>query len=114
MASMSTLEEFWPYYVAQHLNPVNRALHFAGTNLGVACLAAAVLSRRPAAALIGLVCAYGLAWIGHFFFERNRPATFQYPLLSFRADLRMWRLTWTGGMAGEIVRLSPDLRRLRA
>lgn len=108
-----TLDEFWPYYVAQHLNPTNRTLHFVGTNLGLAFASAAVLTRRPALVAAGLAVAYGLAWIGHFGFERNRPATFQYPFLSFRADFRMWRLMWSGAMSGEVAKLGPELRRLR-
>lgn len=111
---MKTLEEFWPFYVAQHLNPTNRALHFIGTNLGLACAGGAAALGRPGLVLSGLVAAYGLAWIGHFFFERNTPATFEYPLLSLRADFRMLRLMWAGAMSAEIARLSGELRRLRA
>ena len=109
----STLDEFWPFYVSQHLNPVNRDLHFAGTTLGLLALAAALAAGRPAWLAAALVAGYGPAWIGHFFFEKNRPATFEHPLLSFRADLRMYALMWRGGMGAEIARLKTELARLR-
>jgi hypothetical protein len=110
----STLDEFWPFYVSQHLNPANRRLHFAGTTLGLWFLALAVLRRSPAALAAALVAGYGLAWVGHFFFEKNRPATFAYPLLSLRADFRMYATMWRGGMSAEVERLKPRLSRLRA
>jgi hypothetical protein len=96
-------QEFWPFYVSQHLNPTNRALHFVGTTLVWVCLAAALLVSPlwlAAAPLAG----YGFAWAGHFFFERNRPATFTYPLWSLRGDFRMFRLMLLGRMAPEVER----------
>ena len=96
-----TYEEFWPYYLSQHANPVNRLLHFVGTScaLGSIVLAALVSWRFVLAAP---VAGYGFAWAGHFFFETNRPATFSYPLWSLRADLQMWwwtlrELSWSEG-----------------
>lgn len=100
--AMKTLTEFWPFYIAQHMKPATRRLHFAGTTIGLACLAAAVITRNAWLLLPGLILSYGLAWIGHFFIEKNRPATFQYPLLSLRADFRMYSLMWQGRMEREI------------
>jgi hypothetical protein len=111
---MTTLDEFWPFYVSQHLNPTNRRLHFIGTTLGLLILAATIALRRPGLLLAGLVCGYAFAWVGHFFFEKNRPATFKYPLLSFRADFRLWWLTLTNQMDTEILLLSAKLKALRA
>jgi hypothetical protein len=105
------LDEFWPYYVSQHLNPTNRLLHFIGTTCGLACLAGSLLWNNPWWIPAGLVLSYGQAWIGHFFFERNRPATFEYPLFSFRADFRMYALMWRGGMHAEVLRLKGGRRR---
>lgn len=126
-----SLQEFWPYYLAEHRQPVSRALHFVGTTwffgtligglvlnpvwtslaLGVAVLAGAwgalkVEPHRPAflpmlllvvpvviaapVVLAGVVGAYACAWIGHFRVERNRPATFRYPVWSFLCDFRLW------------------------
>ena len=109
----SSLDEFWPFYVSQHLNPVNRKLHFIGTTLGLCFLGAACLFRAPFLLIGGLISAYGCAWAGHFFFERNKPATFKHPLLSFRADFRMYRLTLTNQMDAEILLRTAELRRLR-
>lgn len=107
---MKTLEEFWPFYISQHMKPATRRLHFAGTTIGLLCLAAAGLSRDARWLPPGLILSYGLAWIGHFFIEKNRPATFQYPVLSFRADFRMYALMWRGGMEAEIERLNDRIR----
>ncbi len=104
-APPATFEQFWPFYVSQHRRAGTRALHFAGTTLGLFCLARAIGSREPFFLLWGLVGSYGLAWIGHFFIERNRPATFQYPLWSFLGDFRMYALMWMGRMDAEARRL---------
>jgi len=96
----ASFEEFWPYYVSQHLNPVNRWLHFAGTTAALGCLAATPLF--PPAALGAPVAGYGMAWLGHFVVEKNRPATFGNPLWSLRGDFKMWSLMLRGRMAPEI------------
>jgi hypothetical protein len=100
---LSSFEAFWPYYVAQHLDPVNRALHFLGTSLTVATLAAAA-TLAPWWALLAPLAGYGPAWAGHFFFEKNKPATFRYPLWSLRGDLRMYALLWRDRMEPELAR----------
>jgi hypothetical protein len=96
-------EEFWPFYVSQHRHPMTRRLHFLGTSLVWAALAAGVLVAPlwlAAAPLAG----YGFAWLGHFAFEKNRPATFTYPLWSLRGDFRMFRLMLVGAMDPEVER----------
>ena len=103
MARLTSFEEFWPFYVSQHSRASTRALHFAGTTMALGSLAAGALVA-PWCALAFPVVSYGPAWIGHFFFEKNRPATFTYPLWSLRGDLRMYRLMWTGRMAPELDR----------
>jgi len=110
---MTTLEEFWPFYVSQHLNPVNRTLHAWGTSLGLVLGACALIFRAPALIAAALAVAYGFAWVGHYFYEKNTPATFSYPLLSFRADFRMYRLTLRGEMGTEILLLTKELKSLR-
>ena len=104
-SAFASFEEFWPFYVSQHSKAGTRALHFAGTTLGLACAVAALADRRPAFLVPGLVLSYGLAWIGHFVIEKNRPATFQHPLWSLRGDFRMYGLMWRGRMTGEAARL---------
>jgi hypothetical protein len=98
-----TYETFWPFYVSQHLNATNRRLHFTGTTFVLSSLVAA-LAVHPAWLLVAPLAGYGFAWVGHYFVEKNRPATFAYPLWSLRADFRMYRLMLAGAMGPEIAR----------
>jgi hypothetical protein len=104
MERLKTFEDFWPFYVSQHSRPATRALHFAGTTLVLAALVVAVVRLSPWWVLATLFLGYGPAWVGHFFIEKNRPATFTYPLWSLRADFRMWRLMLSGKMGPEVER----------
>lgn len=86
---------FYPFYMSEHAHPVSRRLHVVGTSLVIVCLVLGpALDWRffVAAPLIG----YGSAWIGHFVFEKNRPATFKYPVYSLMGDFRLWFETVTG------------------
>ena len=103
---LGTFEEFWPHYLGEHLHPRNRALHFTGTTL-VYVIAILGLLATPRWFLLAPVVGYGFAWVGHFLVERNRPATFTYPLWSLRGDFRMHAQMLTG-------RLGADLERARA
>jgi hypothetical protein len=78
--------EFYPFYLREHSHPVCRALHYTGTALALLIWMLALISGHYWLLLAGLVAGYGLAWTGHFFFEHNRPATFQHPLYSFMGD----------------------------
>jgi hypothetical protein len=91
-----TFREFYPFYLSEHANAVSRRLHFAGTSISVALLLAAVFLSSGWLLLVALIQAYALAWIGHLFFEHNRPATFRYPWFSFLGDWRMWWEILTG------------------
>jgi hypothetical protein len=86
-----TFRDFYPFYLSEHANRTCRRLHFTGTTLALACLVAALTSGTAWWLLVGLVQGYAFAWVGHFFFEKNRPATFTYPLYSFIGDWVMWR-----------------------
>lgn len=109
-----TFEEFWPYYVGEHQNPVCRALHYVGSSLALGNLVMAVVTLNPAFILSGLVCGYGPAWVGHFFVEKNRPATFTYPRWSLMGDFKMFGIFLTGGMAREVERLRATGFRVQA
>jgi hypothetical protein len=102
-ARFESYEQFWPFYVSQHLHATNQRLHFAGTSLVLVCAALAVVSS-PLWLAATPIAGYGFAWLGHFVFERNRPATFSYPFWSLRGDFRMYRLLLLGRMAPEISR----------
>ena len=101
---MQTFAEFWPFYLREHRSRLTRALHFTGTSASVLIGLAAIATGRPRFLLAAVVCGYAFAWVGHFFVEHNRPATFKHPLWSFAADFKMLGLAATG-------RLSPELAR---
>ncbi len=86
----ASMAEFYPFYLSEHSNRTSRRLHFVGTSLGLFWLAAAIVTLNPWFLLGGLVSGYAFAWAGHFFFEKNRPATFSYPFYSFAGDWVMW------------------------
>ncbi|MFA5938206.1 MAG: DUF962 domain-containing protein [Sinimarinibacterium sp.] len=91
-----SLDQFYPYYLGEHSNRTCRRLHFIGSSLGIGILAYALATQTWALIAVAFVQGYAWAWIGHFFFEHNKPATFQYPWLSFRGDWKMWWQMLTG------------------
>jgi hypothetical protein len=94
--------EFWPYYLAEHSRVGTRALHLIGTLTAIGCLIYLIAAGRWWLFPLALVPGYGAAWIGHFFIEHNKPATFKYPLWSFLADYKMIALMLTGQLGQEI------------
>ncbi|MBT9393273.1 DUF962 domain-containing protein [Hymenobacter sp. NST-14] len=90
MLTPLTFAKFYPRYLREHRRRGTRLLHFIGTTLFLLLAAGALGRRQPALLLAGIVAAYGCAWVGHFFVERNRPATFQHPWLSLRGDFRLY------------------------
>ena len=90
-AKYATFAEFYPYYLSEHANRTCRRLHFVGSSLVLGCLVAAFVQNNAWWFVAALFCGYGFAWVGHFFFEHNRPATFRYPLYSFIGDWVMYR-----------------------
>lgn len=101
-----TFAEFWPYYLAQHSRPATRGVHLLATLAWLGLLVAGIVTRIWWLLVLIPVVAYGLAWFSHFFFERNRPATFKYPLFSLLADHKMAFYLLTGRLRRELARLN--------
>jgi hypothetical protein len=101
-----SFEDFWPDYVRAHTNKTNRRLHFIGSSLALACVGGAALLRRPSLLLAAPVFGYGFAWVGHFVFEGNKPASFEHPLYSFKADWIMYGKIAKGTMDAEVEKYS--------
>ena len=96
LAEVKSFAEFYPLYLQEHQNRSCRRLHFLGSSLGLVCLALAWVSANAAWILAGLLAGYACAWIGHFGFEKNKPASFKRPLYSFMGDWVMYKDIWTG------------------
>jgi hypothetical protein len=94
-----TFKEFYPFYLRQHANSTCRRLHFAGSSIVLLLVAVVVVTGELALLWLLPVVGYGFAWVGHFFFEHNRPATFQYPLFSLMGDWVMFRDMLAGRVA---------------
>lgn len=94
--------EFWPFYVREHSRPGTRLLHLIGTAAGLTVMIYFVAMGRWFLFPLGLIPGYACAWLGHFLIEKNKPATFQYPLWSFISDYKMIAMMLTGRMGGEI------------
>jgi len=88
--------DFYPYYLSEHENRICRRLHFVGTGLVIAILFAALYFKAWLALAALPLVGYGFAWIGHFFFEHNKPATFKYPVYSLMGDFVMFKDMLTG------------------
>ena len=86
-----SFREFYPFYLGEHQNRTCRRLHIVGSLCALSCLAAAIVQMQPWWLLGALFSGYGFAWVGHFFFEKNRPATFKYPFYSFAGDWVMFK-----------------------
>jgi hypothetical protein len=150
---IGSFREFFPYYLGEHRVPLCRALHFAGTTIGMSLLgyvaygaitggdllgiigvalfptvlivggvleskmntapsfllgAVGVITADPLLGTLTIVSGYAFPWIGHFFVEGNRPATFQYPTWSYLSDLRMYSMMLTGRLwTGDSVPAEP-------
>lgn len=103
--TIASFAEFWPYYVRAHRKPLTRALHYVGTSGALGCVAAAALTGSWPWLLAVPVVGYGPAWVGHFFVEHNRPATFGYARYSLMADFKMLLLALRGKMREEVARV---------
>jgi hypothetical protein len=85
-----TFAEFYPFYLDQHIKLGTRLTHFIGTTLFLVFLVRAIVTQQAILVLAGVVSAYLFAWIGHFFIEHNKPATFKYPWMSLKGDFKLY------------------------
>jgi len=100
----ATFVEFWPFYLAEHSSVLNRRLHFVGTSLAILLFVNAFIYLKVQFLLLAPLAGYAFAWIGHFIVEKNRPATFTYPLWSLRGDFKMFFLMLTGRLESELAK----------
>ncbi|KYQ99738.1 hypothetical protein DLAC_03678 [Tieghemostelium lacteum] len=96
MVVYTTFEDFYPFYLKEHSNRTNRRLHFVGTTLALLSIVYFFLTKKYHLLFVPLIFGYGFAWVGHFFFQKNKPATFKYPWFSLRGDFRMYQSIWSG------------------
>jgi hypothetical protein len=88
--------EFYPYYLSEHADRTCRRLHFVGTTLVIVTAIYALATAQFVYLLLLPVFGYGFAWVGHFFFEKNKPATFKHPWYSLMGDFVMYKDIWSG------------------
>lgn len=102
----STFRDFWPFYLREHSHPINRLLHYIGSFFALVIVFLTFYTSNYWLILLAPFAGYAFAWFGHFMIEKNRPATFTYPLMSFIGDWKMFALVLTGGMGKELKRLN--------
>lgn len=94
--SFGSFAEFYPYYLQEHQNPQCRLLHFIGSWLVLTVIGTAIYTQMWALLWLMPIIGYGFAWVGHFFYEHNKPATFKHPFYSFMGDWVMFKDILTG------------------
>lgn len=104
--TIKSYEEFWDFYVREHSKPLTRYLHFVGTTLGLVMLAWFLKSGAFLYIPLCFAVGYAFAWFSHFAVEKNKPASFRYPLWSFISDYKMMFFMLTGKMEDEVTRVS--------
>jgi hypothetical protein len=107
---IKSFEEFWPFYVKEHSKKATRILHFIGTTAAGACLVGGLVTKRRWLLAVAPVVGYGAAWTSHFFIQKNKPATFKYPLWSLRGYMVMWWKMVTRTMDAEVERVLAEER----
>jgi hypothetical protein len=105
MSGFRSFSEFYPYYLSEHQNPVCRLLHFIGSTLVLVILVTLVVTGLWGYWWLMLLAGYGFAWVGHFTFEHNKPATFKYPFYSLAADWVMYKDFLTGQLEQKLQQL---------
>jgi hypothetical protein len=110
MKTITTYAEFWPYYLREHAQPATRFWHYVGTGLAIALLIFFLATARWAFIPLVFVSGYFFAWASHGLIEKNRPATFTYPLWSLASDFKMLWHAVTGTMGRELEKAGVEPR----
>jgi len=105
MSGFRSFSEFYPYYLSEHKDPVCRRLHYIGSTLVLTILVTLAVTGLWGYWWLMLVAGYGFAWVGHFKFEHNKPATFKYPFYSLAADWVMYKDFLTGQLEQKLQKL---------
>tara|TARA_B100000963_G_scaffold290339_1_gene260138 strand:- start:10515 stop:10820 length:306 start_codon:yes stop_codon:yes gene_type:complete len=90
MKEYNNFKDFYPYYLSEHEDKHTKLFHFIGTSVGFFFLIKFFITINPMFLLFAIFSGYAFAWVSHFFIEKNKPATFKYPLYSFIADHKMY------------------------
>jgi hypothetical protein len=90
MERYKSFEDFYPYYISEHDHKYTKLMHFIGTSISTYFLIKFILSFNFLFILYALLSGYGFAWVGHFYIEKNKPATFKYPFYSLKGDYKMY------------------------
>ena len=109
-AAIRSYREFWPYYLNEHKRPDTRALHLAGTGVATVLLVWGISAANQWLLAAAVLAGYGPAWFAHFALEKNKPATFRYPVWSLLSDFRMAGTWLAGGLQRELERAGIDVR----
>ncbi|PIS11317.1 MAG: DUF962 domain-containing protein [Bdellovibrio sp. CG10_big_fil_rev_8_21_14_0_10_47_8] len=104
-SDFQNFQEFWPFYLMEHSHPTNRRLHFIGTGTAILLLILILASQSWVWLWALLLVGYGFAWVGHFVIQKNRPATFKYPLWSLMGDFKMFYCILTGKINDEYAKI---------
>lgn len=107
MSQFKSFAEFYPYYLSEHRDPRCRQLHYAGSTLVLLLLVGLIWSGAWSYWWLLLLAGYGFAWVGHFKFEHNKPATFKYPFYSLLGDWVMYKDFLTGQLNQKLRQLNP-------
>lgn len=109
-SQFNSFSDFWPHYLSEHGKPATRALHAVGTIVAIGLLVFLISIGKWWLFPLAFVPGYALAWTGHFFIEKNRPATFTHPLWSFMGDWKMLALMIGGKINDEVSRTHNNRR----
>jgi hypothetical protein len=98
-----SVDEFYVFYLTQHSLKICRLLHIFGTLSAIVLGLFLIWFGQYKLLPFTLVVGYGSSWFGHFYYEKNRPATFKYPLYSFICDFKMIKDFFQGTLDNKVI-----------